>query len=152
MLSREWQHESGSSGCQRSTPSRTDMPKTQTDKQRKLLQLISENLGLAKPKSMQQMMLDAGYSEASAHQQTTLLVGIREELDPIVQKLEAHRLKVIERMAKKIDAATYRDLTDSLDKTTKNIQLLRGKATERPEHVVSGFNYLTPDPNHPANN
>jgi phage terminase small subunit len=104
--------------------------KIQTDKQRKLIQLISENLGLAKPKTMMEMMLEAGYSEETAHQQSTILVGIREELDPIARKLEDHREKVIARMAVKLKSATYRDLTDSLDKTTKNIQLLRGKATE----------------------
>ena len=127
------------------------MSKVQTDKQRKLVQLISENLGLAKPKTMLEMMLEAGYEESTARQQSTILVGIREELDPIVAKLEARRLKVIDRLAKKLDAATYRDLTESRDKLTKNIQLLRGKATERPEHVVSGLNYLTPDANPPAN-
>lgn len=124
--------------------------KIQTDKQRKLVKLISENVGLAKPKTLIEMMLEAGYEESTAKQQSGILGGIREELDPIVRKLEDHREKVIARMALKIDDATYRDLTDSLDKTTKNIQLLRGKATERPEHVVSGFNYLTPDTNPPT--
>jgi hypothetical protein len=39
-------------------------------------------------------------------------------------------------MEKTIDAATYRDLNGSLDKLTKNIQLLSGKAIEerRPDH------------------
>lgn len=105
------------------------MAKIQTDKQRKLVKLLSENIGLAKPKTMLEMMLEAGYTEETAHQQSGILRGVREELDPIVAKLEAHRLKVIERMAKKIDAATYRDLTDALDKTTKNIQLLSGGKT-----------------------
>jgi ParB-like chromosome segregation protein Spo0J len=119
------------------------MAKVQTDKQRKLVKLLSENVGLAKPKTMLEMMLEAGYSEETARQQTGILNGIREELDPIVEKLEAHRLKVIDRLAKKLDAATYRDLTDSLDKLTKNIQLLRGKPTERPNNVITGLEHLT---------
>jgi hypothetical protein len=128
------------------------MAKRQTDKQAKLVKLISENVGLAKPKTLLEMMLEAGYEESTARQQSGILNGIQDQLDPIVQKLEAHRLKVIDRLAKKLDAATYRDLTDSLDKLTKNIQLLRGKPTERPEHRIEGFNYLTPvDPNHPTN-
>lgn len=106
------------------------MAKVQTDKQRKLVKLLSENIGLAKPKTMLEMMLEAGYEESTARQQSGILRGVQEELDPIVAKLEAHRLKVIDRLAKKLDAATYRDLTDSLDKLTKNIQLLSGKATE----------------------
>ena len=119
------------------------MAKIQTDKQRKLVKLVSENLGLAKPKTMIEMMLEAGYSEESAHQQSTILVGIRDELDPIVQKLEAHRLKVIDRLSKKLDAASYRDLTDSLDKLTKNIQLLRGKPTDRTNNVITGLENMT---------
>lgn len=119
------------------------MAKIQTDKQRKLVKLIAENVGLEKPKTLMQMMLEAGYAEETARQQSGILAGIKEELDPIVEKLEAHRLKVIERLAKKLDAATYRDLTDSLDKLTKNIQLLRGKATERPNNVITGLEHLT---------
>ena len=86
------------------------MAKIQTDKQRKLVKLISENLGLAKPKTLQQMMLDAGYSESSAHQQTTLLAGIREELEPIVQAMQDHRETVIKEMVRKMvdeSAAKY---------------------------------------------
>jgi hypothetical protein len=75
------------------------MAKIQTDKQRKLVKLVSENLG-----TMMHMMLEAGYSDESARRQSTILVGIRDELDPIVQKLEAHRLKVIDRFSKKLDA------------------------------------------------
>lgn len=119
------------------------MAKTQTDKQRKLVKLLSENVGLAKPKTMLEMMLEAGYEESTARQQSGILAGIREELDPIVAKLEEHRLKVIERLSVKLDAATYRDLTDSLDKLTKNIQLLSGKATERPNNVITGLEHLT---------
>ena len=119
------------------------MAKIQTDKQRKLVKLISENVGLAKPKTLLAMMLEAGYAEETARQQSGILNGIQDELDPIVQKLEAHRLKVIDRLSKKLDAASYRDLTDSLDKLTKNIQLLRGKPTDRTNNVITGLENMT---------
>jgi hypothetical protein len=60
------------------------MAKIQTDKQRKLVKLLSENVGLPKPKTMLEMMLEAGYEESTARQQSGILAGIREELDPIV--------------------------------------------------------------------
>lgn len=106
------------------------MAKIQTDKQRKLLKLLSENLGLGKPKTLYDMMLEAGYEESTARQQSLTLRGIREELNPIVARLEKHREKIIARMEKEISKARYRDLTDALDKVTKNIQLLSGGATE----------------------
>ena len=71
------------------------MVKIQTDKQRKLVKLIAENVGLEKPKTLMQMMLDAGYAEETARQQSGILAGIREELEPIVQARQDHRDNVI---------------------------------------------------------
>jgi|ERR1051325_879879 hypothetical protein len=113
----------------------------QTDKQRKLVKLLSENLGREKPMTMLEMMLAAGYEESSARQQSTILVGIREELAPIVRKMEEHRDQVIADMIRKMPKAKYRDLTDALDKLTKNIQLLSGKATE---NLAARVVYLPP--------
>jgi hypothetical protein len=118
--------------------------KTQTDKQRKLVQLVSENLGREKPMTMLDMMLAAGYEESTARQQSTILVGVREELEPIVAELEAHRIEVMKRMRKEFSKARYRDLSDSLDKLTKNIQLLSGKATDRHDNRVVSWNYIAP--------
>jgi hypothetical protein len=63
------------------------MAKIQTDKQRKLVKLLSENVGLAKPKTMLQMMLEAGYTEETARQQSGILRGVQEELDPSLRSL-----------------------------------------------------------------
>jgi hypothetical protein len=103
--------------------------KIQTDKQRKLVRLLSENLGLEKPKTLIQILLESGYSEESARQQSTILAGVREELAPIVKEMQDHRANVIKQMVIKMPKADYRALTDSLDKLTKNIQLLSGGAT-----------------------
>lgn len=120
------------------------MAKIQTDKQRKLVKLIAENVGLEKPKTLMQMMLEAGYAEETARQQSGILAGIREELDPIVTELEAHRTEVLKRMRKEYSKARYRDLSDSLDKLTKQVQLLSGKATDRHDNRVVSWNYIAP--------
>jgi hypothetical protein len=110
------------------------MAKIQTDKQRKLVKLLSENLGREKPMTMMEMMLAAGYEESTARQQTSILVGIQEELAPIVQKMVDHRDNIIAEMVKKMPKAKYRDLTDGFDKLTKNIQLLSGGKTANENH------------------
>lgn len=120
------------------------MANIKTDKQRKLVKLISENVGLRKPKTMMEILREAGYSESVARQQSSILVGVREDLDPIVDELEKHRVEVVKRMRKEFSKARYRDLTDSLDKVTKNIQLLSGKATDRSENKVVSWNYIAP--------
>lgn len=106
--------------------------KTLTQRQQKLLDIISENLGnKGSTKSMYKMMLEAGYSESSAKQQSTLLAGIEDELDSIVSKLEKARDRAIERLEETVGKAEYRDLSNAIDKFTKQIQLLSGEATER---------------------
>ena len=74
-------------------------------------------------------MLSAGFSEETAKQQTNILSGIREQLQPIVQNAIDHRDEVMQEMRKKLPKAKYRDLTDAFDKLTKNIQLLSGGKT-----------------------
>lgn len=80
---------------------------------------------------IQEIAIGKGYSPASARsgkpQETK---SYQETISPFVNKMIAERDKVIERMAKTRGKAKYRDLTDSLDKLTKNIQLLTGGKTE----------------------
>jgi len=103
-----------------------------TPKKRKLLRIISENLGKEGfTKTMCEMMIEAGYSKNSALQQTAILAGIQEELKPISDKLDELREKAIKRLndGNLTDKANYRDLVDGIDKLTKNIQLIKGKPT-----------------------
>jgi hypothetical protein len=118
--------------------------KSETTRQQKLIKLITDNLGNPEgTKTMYELMILAGYSPESARQQSNILAGVREDLEPIVARLKDHREEIITQMVKKISKAKYRDLTDALDKTTKNIQLLSGKATERPNNVITGLENLT---------
>ena len=106
--------------------------KRTTEKQKKLLLIISENLGTRRSsKTMYQMMLEAGYSNKTALQQSEILCRLEEELKPIVNQLDKKRQKMINKLDKTINKATFRDLTDGIDKMTKNIQLLSGGATDR---------------------
>lgn len=54
--------------------------KRRTTKQQKFLRMFSENLGKEKPLSMKELLLRAGYSETSAHQQTNVLLGLEEDI------------------------------------------------------------------------
>jgi len=105
------------------------MAKRTTGKQAKLLKLITENFGKEKPLSMYEMMLLSGFSEESARQQSNVLAGIQEELQPIVKRLETQRDEAVKALALRLPRASYRDLIDAVDKLTKNIQLLSGGKT-----------------------
>ena len=56
---------------------------------------------------------------------------IRKAMDSIIDQLEIERQRAIDKLKHKISDAKYRDLNDGIDKLTKNIQLLSGKATDR---------------------
>ena len=103
------------------------MPLVYTQRQKKLIKLISENLGnKGKTKTMYKMFLEAGFSETSAKQQSNILSGIKDKVAPIVDRLEKERDNALNQLSKKINKAKYRDLVDAIDKLTKNIQLLSG--------------------------
>ena len=72
------------------------------------------------------------YSEVVSKSPTivTNTKSYQDEMRPIVEQLEEERQRAIAMLKKKISKAKYRDLTDGVDKLTKNIQLLSGKATE----------------------
>ena len=85
---------------------------------------------------MQAMMLEAGYSPSSARQQSEILATIKDELKVIVLSLLELREQAIERMRKTGSYIGYKVALEGLDKLTKNIQLLSGHATERPQVVI----------------
>lgn len=102
-----------------------------TEKQKKMIKLFTENIGSSKKtKTLKAMMLEAGYSESSANQQTSLLSPIRDRMKTVVDKLEKEREEILKEMVNKRKKANYSDLVKGLDITTKNIQLLGGKPTE----------------------
>ena len=117
--------------------------KNLTQKQRKLVKQILENIGKRGfTKTVEQMMLNSGYSVKMARAQRGIIDSptIQAELSPIVQEMLKERNAVIKAMGEKRNEAKYRDLTDALDKLTKNIQLLSGKETQRLE--ITGYEKL----------
>lgn len=105
--------------------------KTNTERQKKLIRLISENFGNTKTtKTMYGMFLEAGFKESTARQQTEILLRIKDGLEPVVQKMIDHRNEVLKQMVKKLPKAKYNHCVESFDKLTKNIQLLSGGKTD----------------------
>lgn len=64
--------------------------------------------------------------------------------EAFVEAMKEMRDKIVEKMKEKMDKADYRALNDSLDKMTKNIQLLSGGATEN-VNFIDGIQYIKPN-------
>jgi hypothetical protein len=73
-----------------------------------------------------------GYSKHTADtpKNITETKSYKEIINPVIKQLEDERQAILERMKKTRNKAKYRDLTYSLDITTKNHQLLTGGKTE----------------------
>ena len=107
-----------------------------TMRQKLLVQLFTENLGNIgrgeKSLSLQDILLKAGYSAASARQQSNILAGVQSKLDPVVNQLIDKRDMALnymtERKFKKTGLSTLAYIVDIF---TKNTELLSGRATER---------------------
>lgn len=89
--------------------------------------------------SVASAMRKAGYSARTARtpKKMTDTQAYQDEIKPVVKQLEEERQEVINDMKGKRGKAKYRDLTDALDKITKNIQLLGGKPTENNKVEIS---------------
>lgn len=112
-----------------------------TIKQKKLIRLISENFGKkGSTKTMYEMMLEAGYSETTAKQQSRILSTIKEkpEMRGIVADLEFVHSNAITALKRKdfnkVDAGTIVRILKDLN---HDIELLSGRATERDDGETS---------------
>ncbi|OGN00879.1 MAG: hypothetical protein A3I26_00905 [Candidatus Yanofskybacteria bacterium RIFCSPLOWO2_02_FULL_43_10] len=92
--------------------------KRKTIRQKKLIKIISANLGNLRPgyrgKTMQEMMLEAGYSRSSSKQQSIIVGGIKVEMDDLVNKMVKVRDLSMQDLDKKIKKASYRELVNSI--------------------------------------
>ena len=104
---------------------------TTTALQDRALFLIKKNLFSSNPKPLPDLLLEAGYAPESVRQWTNIWLGLKPHVDPVVQKMEDHREKVLARLddGEIFDRATYSDLMRGLQITTQNIRLLTGKST-----------------------
>ena len=105
-----------------------------TLRQKRAIKEIVENRGV-----VSRAMVVAGYKRKTAKNPKNLTnsKAFKKELQPLLKRLEEERDAVIKRMKATRSKAKYRDLVDAVDKLTKNIQLLSGRATERVEEVVN---------------
>lgn len=113
-------------------PRRYKSPRKQTLslQQRRAIKGLTEALISRSDKTLEQVLVEAGYSLESARQQSNVMAGLRRHIDPIVTSMEGHREKVMALMDERIKEADYGQLTGALDKLTKNIRLLTGKSTQ----------------------
>ena len=93
------------------------------------------NLGKCEKVSVLKIAVKRGmkkkYANSGQIQKTkTYRETIEKNKKPILEQLFEERNRAIKALKGKISKAKYRDLTDAIDKLTKNIQLLSGKPTE----------------------
>jgi uncharacterized protein YyaL (SSP411 family) len=117
-----------------------------TPKQQKLIQIIIENYGnKGNTKSLGEMILEAGYSEATAINPKLIITEeMQEMIDPVVEKMETIRTKALDKITdEKLTLSSARDNAYVADTLTKNIQLLSGKETERTNLIIEDNDKIT---------
>lgn len=94
---------------------------------------VSENLRKNKKVNLGKIIKGKGYADSTSKKPkiVTKTQSYQKEIKPIVDRLIIERDRAIKALGGKISKAKYRDLIDSIDKLTKNIQLLSGGSTER---------------------
>ena len=114
----------------------------ETQKKKKLVSLISVNFGkTGKDKmTMYEMMIESGYSESSAKQQSTTLLGVKktDEFQKNLQWMKDHRDKIKARMDALVGKAGYADIARTIDRLDRSIELAEGRPTGRTEIVGEG--------------
>ena len=105
-----------------------------TPKQLKLIKLLRENYGIkVSTKTFQEMLLEAGYSEATARADAKVILNtkaVKEGLEDIVKSMTDKRKAAITHITeRKLEKSSPRDLAYVGDILTKNIQLLSGGKT-----------------------
>ena len=99
---------------------------------------VSENLRKGKRVIFGKIIGETGYAKSTSESPTivTKTISYQKEIKPIVDRLIIERDRAIKALKGKISKAKYRDLTDAIDKLTKNIQLLSGGKTGREEMTI----------------
>lgn len=98
---------------------------------------VIKTLGKSRKVSISKIALKKGYSKTTAKtpKNITNTKSYQNEIRPLIVRLEEARNRAVELLETKEGKAKYRDLMDGIDKLTKNIQLLSGKATENVNYI-----------------
>lgn len=103
-------------------------------KQQNLVEVMLLNTMAKKPKTNKQMANEVGYATSSPLKHPAVL----EQMKPVLEQMKDLRQRALTAIQKKnLDAVDYKELIDSTDKLTKNIQLLSGEATDNSKMVFT---------------
>lgn len=118
-----------------------DKPLSQ--KQQNLVEVMLLNSMAKKPKTNIQMAREVGYTSSAALKHPAVI----EQMKPVLDQMKDIRQKALTAIAaKNLDIVDYKELVDSTDKLTKNIQLLSGEATDNSKMT---FSWLPQDAEEP---
>jgi hypothetical protein len=120
-----------------------------TPKKKRLVRLIIDNDGRKgeRIKSKGELIRKASYSEASAHNPHRIFKAIEPELKDIATQMEEEREEIMKELKKKRKKAQYHQLITGADIMTKNVQLIKGKATE----IIKSYEWGNYEDNKPDN-
>ena len=91
---------------------------------------VLEVIGKGEIANISEIAPKHGYAKSTAISgEVQKTKSYQEEIEPVIEMLMVERKRAITLMHKKISKAKYRDLVESIDKLTKNIQLLTGGRT-----------------------
>lgn len=115
-----------------------------SDTAKRVAHEVIKNVSKGKRVSKKKILLAHGYAPSVAKMPGKVMdtKSYKSVMDPFVDRMLAERDAIIARMPKVRSKAKYRDLTDGLDKLTKNIQLLTGGSTA---NVLVGVKKLSDD-------
>ncbi len=95
---------------------------------------VSESIRQGKKPHLGKIIKEAGYSETTSKKPklVTSTKSYQEEVEPIVTAMIMQRDRMVKEISSRnLTKEKLRDLTDAIDKLTKNAQLLGGKDTEK---------------------
>lgn len=101
---------------------------------------VLEKVSNGKFVSKKEIIRNHGYAESIAKipQKVTDTKSYQSVVSPFIQKLEKERDRLIlEAQSRNLTEEDYKTLIEGIDKFTKNIELLSGRATERTEKPLT---------------
>ena len=110
-------------------------------KKLKAEKVVSEMVGNGG--NMAKAIIKAGYSPATANtpSKVTNTEAFKEASLTILEKLkkiqEAQINEILNRCDNALSLEKYKDMVDTFEKTTKLVELLEGRATERPDNLLN---------------
>lgn len=93
---------------------------------------VLETVRKGKKPNLGKIIKSKGYAltTSTVPTQVTNTISYQEEISPVVKRLERERERIVSALeGKNLTKERYQTLIDGLDKITKNVQLLSGKAT-----------------------